>query len=249
MTVREARTIILLVDGSTSAILHEGMVLKRLGYTVNTARNAEDALFMMGNTPISIVLTDISLPAMNGVAFIEQIKNSDRLKATPVVVLTSNDDPGMRDVCMRMGCAGFLIRPIEPDALYRALQAVSESNPRGHIRLSTSIKVIVGDGTEMGGAARTEQATAISEGGLFVKTHYPQPRHALTPLRIFISDREIRARAVVLYTYNSGSGPLQDPGMGMKFVEIADADRELIRAFIREQVAGGITAREAGDGS
>lgn len=248
MMVRESRTI-LLVDGSTSVILHEGMVLKRLGYAVKTARNAEDALFMMENTPISVVLTGINLPAMNGVAFIKQIKNSDRLKAIPVVVLASNDDAGMHDVCMRMGCAGFLRRPIEPDALYQALQAASESMPRGHIRLNTSIKVIVGDGTEMGGAARIEQATALSEGGLFVKTRYPQPRNALTPLLIFINNREIRARAVVLYSYNSAYGPFQDPGMGMKFVEIADADRGLIRDFIREQVAGKLTVPETGDGS
>lgn len=237
MMLRESRTL-LLVDGSTSVLLHTGMVLNRLGYAVATARSAEDALLMMESTPPSIVLTDISLPAMNGIAFIGRIKNVDRLKTIPIVVLTTDDDPGMRDACVRMGCAGYLIRPIEPDALYRALQAASESMPRGHIRLSTSLKVVVGDGSATGGAIRIEQATAISEGGIYVKTRYPQPRNALIPLRIFISDREILVKAVVLYSYRSGEGPFPDPGMGMKFAGIADADRELIREFIREQIAG-----------
>jgi two-component system chemotaxis response regulator CheY len=246
MMVRETRTI-LFVDDSMSVLLYVGTLLKRLGYTVTTARNAEDALHLMENAPPSVVLADIFLPAMNGVAFIKQLKNSDRLKSIPLVVLTSNEDPGMREVCMRMGCAGYLLLPMEPDELYRTLQAASESMPRGHIRLNTSIPVIVGDGTALGGSARSEQATAISEGGLYVKTRYPQPRNALTPVRIFINDREIRARTVVLYSYSNGEGPFADPGMGMKFIEIADADRELIRDFIREKVAGEIAVQETGD--
>jgi hypothetical protein len=88
--------------------------------------------------------------------------------------------------------------------------------------------VIVGDGTVMGGTERTEQATAISVGGLYVKTRYPQPQNAVTPLRISLGDREVRAKAVVLYA--------SAEGMGMKFTEIANGDRDLIRQFIKEQI-------------
>jgi hypothetical protein len=104
--------------------------------------------------------------------------------------------------------------------------------------------VIVGDGTVAGGAARTEYATAISEGGLYVRTLYPQPQNALTPVRIFIGDREIPAKTVVLYSFTMGGGPFKEPGMGLKFVEIPDADRNFIRSFIKQQLTQDISPKE-----
>jgi CheY-like chemotaxis protein len=204
------------------------------------ARNAEDALQMMeGNLP-SIVAVEISLPRMSGIEFLKKIKENAQFRVIPVVMLTSENNPTMRDTCERAGCVAYLVKPVEPDVLYRTLQSACESVPREHIRLATSLKVIVGDGTVTGGAARAEYAAAISEGGLYVKTVYPQPRNALTPIQIFINDAVITAKAEVLYTYNLGEGPFKEPGMGMKFVKISDADRALIRKFIKEQLTRGI---------
>ncbi len=106
--------------------------------------------------------------------------------------------------------------------------------------------MIVGDGTAMGGTARTEYAKAISEGGLSVRTLYPQPRNALTPIRIFIGNREILATTVVLYSFTRGGGPFKEPGMGMKFIEITDSDRNFIRGFIKEQLTRGLSLENNG---
>jgi CheY-like chemotaxis protein len=236
---REIRTI-LLVDGSASILFYLGMLLRRLEYKVETARNAEDALRMMENAVPSIVVTETSLPNMSGINLLKHIKNTPLFKTVPVVMLTSENDPGLLDTCTRLGCAAYLSKPVEPDVLYRTLQSVSESIPRENIRLNTSLKVIVGDGTAMGGAARIEYATALSEGGLYVRTLYPQPQNALTPIRIFLPQKEITAKAVVLYSFTMAGGPFKEPGMGMKFVEISNADRNEIRSFIKEQLIGDI---------
>ncbi len=245
MPDREIRTI-LLVDGSVSALFYFAMLLRRLEYKVATARSGEDALQMMEDSVPSIVLTELSLPRMSGIQFLGKVKQSERFKAVPVVILTSENDPGTRESCIRMGCAAYLGKPADPDALYRALQSASESVPRVNIRLHTSLKVIIGDDSPAGGAKRTEFATAISEGGLYIKTLYPQPSNALTPLRIIIRDREIQAKGVVLYSYAQSEGPFKEPGMGMKFVEISDEDRSHIREFIREQLTGDLAHHESG---
>ena len=237
---RKTRSI-LLVDSSASLLFYLAMLLKRLEYKVMTARSAEDALRMMEENLPSVVITEITLPNMSGIDFIRKIKDAAQFKAVPVVVLTAENDQSKRDTCVRMGCAACLAKPVEPDVLYRTLQVACESVPREHIRLTTSLKVIVGDGTAMGGASRTEYATAISEGGLFVRTLYPQPRNALTPIRIFLYDGVVNVKAVVLYTYNLGEGPFQEPGMGMKFVQISDTDRALIRKFIKDQLTRDIS--------
>ncbi len=240
MPDREIRTI-LLVDSSASILFYLSMLLKRLENKVASARSAEDALRMMEDSIPSIILTELSLPQMSGVEFLKKIKSTARFKAIPVVILTAEQDPGMKAACMREGCDAYLSKPAEPDALYRTLQSVSESMPRAHIRLSTSLTVIVGDDSAIGGTKRTEYASAISEGGLYIKTLSPQPRNAATPLVIFLNDRKIRVKAVVLYSYTQGQGPFGEPGMGMRFVEISDADRALIRNFIKERLTRDIT--------
>jgi two-component system chemotaxis response regulator CheY len=232
---REMRTI-LIIDDSASILFYLGMLLRRLEYNVVTARNAEDAMRIMERSVPSIVLTDISLPPMSGINLMKRMKDAPLWKTIPIVILTTESDPGMKDTCMRLGCAAYLSKPVEPDVLYRTLQSVSESIPRENIRLHTSLKVIVGDGTVIGGTARMEYATAISEGGLYVGTLYPQPRKALTPIRIFIGNREIQAKTVVLYSFTMDDGPFKEPGMGLKFVEISDSDRNYIRGFIKEQI-------------
>ena len=240
---REIRTIHI-IDSSASVLFYLGMLLRRLEYNVVTSRNAEDAMQIMEQSIPSIVLMDISLPTMSGINLVKRLKDAPLWKTIPIIVLTGENDPGIKDACMHLGCAAYLSKPVEPDMLYRTLQSVSESIPRENIRLNTSLRVIVGDGTVMGGTARTEYATAISEGGLYVRTLYPQPRNAVTPIRIFIKDQEIQANTVVLYSFTMAGGPFKEPGMGLKFVEIADSDRSFIRSFIKEQLTQDISPEE-----
>ena len=233
---REARTI-LLVDGSASILFYLGMLLKRLEYRVATAQSAEDALRAMEDALPSIVVAETSLPGMSGTDLLKRIKDSPRMKDVPVVMLTSQNDAGLKDTCERLGCAGFLYKPLEPDMLYRRLQAVSESIPRANIRFATSLKVIV---TEAAGVPRTESVTEISEGGLFIRTLDARPKDELLLVRIFLPQREISAKAVVLYSFTETAGSPKEPGMGMKFVEISDTDRREIKNFIKEQLIGDI---------
>ena len=236
---REVRTI-LLVDNSATTLFYWGMLLKRLEYKVVSKRNVAEALKALESDRPAIVLTEVALSGTDGIALLKEIKGDPRFKDIPVVMLTSVTDPAVKAACERLGCAAWFGKDVEPDMLYQKLQALIESTPRQHIRLCTSIKVIVGDGTAMGGSTRTEYASAISEGGLYVRTQYPQPQNALTPVRIVLEGGEVRAKAVVLYSYAKNEGPYKEPGMGLKFVEISDRDRGLIRQFIKDNLIRGI---------
>jgi CheY-like chemotaxis protein len=236
---RETRTI-LLVDNSASILFYLGMLLKRLEYRVATAQSAEDALRTMESSLPSIVVVETSLPGMSGTDLLKRIKSSPRMKAVPVVMLTSRIDAGLKETCEGLGCAGFLYKPVEPDLLYRRLQAVSESIPRANIRVATSLKVVVAEDAMTGGAQRTEFATELSEGGLFIRTLNPWPKNEMLRVRIALPDREVSAKAVVLYSFIATPGSPKEPGMGMKFAEISDIDRETIRRFIKEKLVGDI---------
>ncbi len=231
---------LLIVDNNATTLFYWGMLLKRLEYRVVSRRNAAEALKVLETDLPAVVLTEIALSSTDGVFLLKEIKGDPRFKDIPVVMLTSVTDPAVKDVCERLGCAAWFSKDVEPAALYQKLQSLIEATPRQHIRLNTSVKVIVGDGTTVGGSLRTEYASAISEGGLYVRTQYPQPRNALTPVRILLDVGEVRAKAVVLYSYAKNEGPYQASGMGMKFTEIPDEGRRLIRQFIKEQITRGI---------
>lgn len=229
---REIRTI-LVVDSSASMLFYLGMMLRKLEYLVVTARTAQEAIDHMEKAVPSLVLTDIPLTGMNGVDLLKRIKDTPRFRAIPVVILTSEADPALKTACRRFGCAVFLVKPIEPHVLYRELQALTEKVPRENIRLATSLKVLVGDDAVSGGAVRTEYANAISVGGLSIRTASPELRNTVVPVTIFIQDRKIKVKAVVLYTELSGTG--------MKFVEIVEDDRDFIKRFIKEQITGDLS--------
>ena len=213
-----------------------GMLLKRLDYKVVSKRSAEEALKVLETDTPAIVLTEIALSGMDGVALLKTIKADRRYKDIPVVMFTTSGDTDLKTECARLGCAAWFGKDAEPDDLYQKLQSLIEATPRSHIRLSTSVKVVVGDGTSIGGKERTEYASAISEGGLYIRTQYPQPQNALTPVRILLETGEVRAKAVVLYSYAKDEGPYKEPGMGVKFTVISDDGRRLIRQFIKERL-------------
>jgi two-component system chemotaxis response regulator CheY len=222
-------------------LYYHGALLKRLEYTVMTAATPEAALKYMEQELPSLVLTGMSFPRMTGMDFIKALKCTDRTKAIPLIVLTAEENAAVRSVCQSLGAAAYLVKPVDPAKLYKTIQAATELTPRENIRIHTSLKVVLDEGTPGGGGAeRTERATSISEGGLYLQTFSPKPQHVVTPIRIFIGEREIRAKAEVLYTLALEDGPFKEPGMAIKFVELSDDDKNYLRSFIKEQVTSGI---------
>ena len=231
---REKRSI-LVVDSSSSFIFYIAMLLKKLQYNVQTASTAEDALGMIARQAPAVVITDTVLPRMNGVDLLKQIKTNSSLSFIPVMIHTAEAKKEVQDACMRTGCAGYFLKPVDPDVLYKAVQAATEATPRQNIRINVALKARI-SGASADAVARTEEVTTLSKGGLYVMTTAPEPVNAMISLKLFMRNREIAATAVVLYSSVKIGGPHAVPGMGLKFVQIEPEDRDIIREYIREQV-------------
>jgi hypothetical protein len=76
---------------------------------------------------------------------------------------------------------------------------------------------------------------------MFLRTLEPRPANARIPVSLEINGKPIKLEAVVLYTTTFDDGPFKEPGMGMKFVNISREDRNVIAAFIVEQIEKGIS--------
>lgn len=242
-TAERKKRLLLLVDGNASDMLYTGILLQRLEYTIYTAKTAEEALEIMGITLPSLVLTEITLPKMNGIDLLKQIKQELRTRRIPVIVYTALKDPAHKTASLRAGCADFLTKPAEPNALYAAIQDATEATPRHFVRLKTYLDVIVGDERAAANTPTAECITAISENGIYVNSPSPLPVGAAVPLTIFLKNAKIRVEGKVLYSFAKGKGPMREPGMGVKFERISPQDKDLIRAFIREQLVEDIGLR------
>ena len=225
--------LLLVVDAETNHLYHTGILLQRLAYTVYTARTAEEALEIMRITRPALVLTEVALPKMDGVEFLKQIKRNPRMQSVPVIVYTASKEPGMREACMREGCAAFLVKPLDPDALYAAIQKVTEETPRSTVRLNILLRVLIG---EQDRVHPDEYITALSDSGMYVSTPRPLPVGARLPMTILLRDDRTRVGVTVLYSFASATGPLRTPGMGVRFDQIRPEDSASIRAFIHELI-------------
>ncbi|HSQ77448.1 MAG TPA: response regulator [Nitrospirota bacterium] len=231
----EKKHYLVVVDGNPAELFSTGMILQRLDYTIFTAGSAEDCLRFMEIARPSAIITELLLPKMSGMDLLSRVKQDPQAKDIPVIIHTHMKDPKVEELCMVAGCASFLRKPVEPNTLYRSIQFAIEATPRHYIRFKTCLPVLIDDEAK-GSAASSECVTALSENGIYIRTNQSRPVNSMIPITILIPGRRVKARAMVLYCITGASGPLKEPGLGMKFVEISGEDREFIKKFIEDEI-------------
>ena len=85
--------------------------LESLGYTVETAGNALEAMLAMDKMLPSGILLDFMLPAINGLEFLHEVRRLYPM--LPVVIITANKDEGFSARAMAAGADDVLFKPVE----------------------------------------------------------------------------------------------------------------------------------------
>jgi CheY-like chemotaxis protein len=222
---------VLVVDGTPRDLLATSMLIQNFGYTVTSVRSAEEALEFISIAVPSLVVMEYILPGMNGRDLLDRIRTEPSLASIPVIVQTGFPNIDPNDKCEGPGCTLFLRKPVNPEHLYRAVQSTIEATPRQHIRISSYLRASI-DGAGQG----AELITMLSDEGMFIKTLNPRPTGTRHTVSFVLNHKIVRVEAQVLYTYEFGKGPNNDPGMGMKFTNLRPGDLELIHQFIQQQV-------------
>ena len=87
---------ILAVDDDIDLLRVIEDVLQDEGYTVLTARSGRDALTMLAVSSPDVVLTDVTMPGLDGLSFIDELRHRDTVP--PVVLMSGVVPTGLRDV-------------------------------------------------------------------------------------------------------------------------------------------------------
>jgi hypothetical protein len=95
--------------------------LSNISNPLYVAGNGLEALKMLRGTATEaptlpnnrrIVLLDINMPKMNGIEFLQELRNDENLRSTPVVVLTTSDEDQDRVEAYRLNVAGYILKPV-----------------------------------------------------------------------------------------------------------------------------------------
>jgi two-component system response regulator len=114
----ETKVILLVEDNSTDEVLTT-RALKNcdIPVTVLVARDGEEALAQLlshePNTLPDLVLLDLKLPKVSGLAVLERLRADPRTKTLPVVVLTSSTKEDDVSEAYRLGCNGYLSKGVD----------------------------------------------------------------------------------------------------------------------------------------
>jgi two-component system chemotaxis response regulator CheY len=95
------------------------------GYTVQTASAGAEALTKLkgGLTP-SVIITDLNMPAMDGIELIRQARTQPGCRFLPILMLTTESRTDRRAEAKAAGATGWLVKPVEPAELLSVLGRV-----------------------------------------------------------------------------------------------------------------------------
>ena len=112
---------ILIVDDSESIRELVGKILQNAGYQVYKGINGRDALDNMIDIkePISLFITDLFMPVMDGFGFINEIRGDDKYQFTPILMLTTESNMEMKLEAKKEGVTGWMVKPFEEEKLLK----------------------------------------------------------------------------------------------------------------------------------
>lgn len=102
---------ILIVDDEPSILKLINNVLKKEGYQCFTASNGKEALQILDNIPMDLVIADIVMPEMNGIELLEKIK--EKKYDTDVILMTGHASDFTYSMAITEGALDFIHKPID----------------------------------------------------------------------------------------------------------------------------------------
>ncbi len=105
----ERRSTVLLVDDEESVQKLLTYPLEREGYEVVQARDGEEALERYRETPVDLVILDLMLPKLDGLAVCRRLR--EERSAVPIIMLTARGDEGDKVLGLELGADDYITKP------------------------------------------------------------------------------------------------------------------------------------------
>jgi two-component system chemotaxis response regulator CheY len=108
---------ILTVDDSSTMRQMISFTLKGAKYEVLEAGDGVEALAVAQGKKLSLIITDVNMPRMDGLTLVHRLRALPEFKFTPILVLTTESDASMKQKGKEAGATGWIVKPFSPEKL------------------------------------------------------------------------------------------------------------------------------------
>ena len=118
---------VLIVDDSRSMRAVIKKTISMSGFKMDQcleAGNGREALDVLAKVWVNVIISDINMPEMNGLEFLEELKKDSLLKAIPVIVISTEGSEKRIQNAFDLGAKGFIKKPFLPEEIKKVLYEV-----------------------------------------------------------------------------------------------------------------------------
>ena len=222
-----AKVTVLIADDLKFFLEIEKSYLQRGGFEVLTATSGEEAVDIAQKRQPNLVLLDLEMPKMDGVAACAAMRKVASLQATPIIIMSATGTPQNRERCLKAGCTEFVIKPEKPDELLGIVARILSIKKREAKRITVVFNVT---GTH---ASRqvVGQAKDLGEKGLLLETSTAISVGSVLELEFYLpgTRSQVKVKAKVV---RAGKTPEGAPQAGIEFIDLSQADQEAILDYV-----------------
>jgi two-component system chemotaxis response regulator CheY len=115
---------ILSVDDSASIRQMVKLTLSGAGYDVIQANDGAEGLEKAKGAKVDMVMTDLNMPVMNGLALIKELRKLPAYQGIPILFLTTESDAALKSEAKAAGATGWITKPFQQDQLISVVKKV-----------------------------------------------------------------------------------------------------------------------------
>ncbi|TCM85054.1 response regulator [Rhodovulum steppense] len=116
---------ILAIDDSMTMREMVREVLSSAGFSVTTANDGVHGVDVFQQDQYDAVITDINMPKMDGFGVIESIRGGGVNTRVPILVLTTESGPALKERARNAGATGWIVKPFEDESLISVIRRVT----------------------------------------------------------------------------------------------------------------------------
>ncbi len=116
---------ILVVDDEENARVALSKILTHDGYDVSSAGNGLEALNFLRNNAVELIITDLNMPEMNGLAFLRELKRS--YPSSKVIMITAYGEVESYLEAITLGAFEYINKPVKYDDLKKVIDKISKA--------------------------------------------------------------------------------------------------------------------------
>ena len=114
----------LTVDDSKTMREMVSFTLKGAGFDVIEAEDGVDAIRVLGDSKVDLIITDVNMPNMDGIELVRRLRSNDNFKFTPILILTTEGDASKKEEGKSAGATGWVVKPFDPEKLKQVIGKV-----------------------------------------------------------------------------------------------------------------------------